>query len=126
MRKVASAGWRRGNLPVFRIRKEPFEWIVTGKKNVELRRGKAKRGDSAIFLNGKNRTIRAKIIKRQEGRLGELLNSSSFRNIVPTARSLEEAMEYVTRIYPSAEGIFTAYEIEINMLSLGESKKTDK
>jgi len=27
------------------VKKEVFEWIRTGQKNIELRRGKAKKGD---------------------------------------------------------------------------------
>jgi len=31
------------------VKKEVFEWIWTGQKTIELRRGKAKKGDVAVF-----------------------------------------------------------------------------
>ncbi len=100
-------------MPVFRMKKEPFNWIKTGTKTVELRKGKAKKGDNATFLSGKSQVARGKILKKQEGKLSELLNSATYNNIVPTAKNLSEATEYLKRIYSSLEGTFTAYEIEI-------------
>jgi len=32
------------------VKKEVFEWIRSGQKNIELRRGKAKKGDVATRL----------------------------------------------------------------------------
>jgi len=31
------------------VKKEVFEWIRIGQKNIELRKGKAKEGDVAVF-----------------------------------------------------------------------------
>jgi hypothetical protein len=31
------------------VKKEVFEWIRTGQKNIELRRGKAKQGNNAVL-----------------------------------------------------------------------------
>jgi len=31
------------------VKKEVFEWIRTGQKTIELRRGKVKQGDMAVF-----------------------------------------------------------------------------
>jgi len=36
------------------VKKEVFEWIRTGQKTIELRRGKAKQGNEAVFLCGRN------------------------------------------------------------------------
>jgi ASC-1-like (ASCH) protein len=36
------------------MNKEVFEWIRTGQKNIELRKGKAKKGDDAVFQCGRN------------------------------------------------------------------------
>jgi len=35
------------------VKKEVFEWIGTGQKTIELRRGKSKQGDHAVFQCGK-------------------------------------------------------------------------
>ena len=45
------------------VKKEVFEWIRTGHKNVELRRGKAKKGDVSVFQCGRN-ILRRKIVER--------------------------------------------------------------
>jgi ASC-1-like (ASCH) protein len=117
-------------LPVFRVRKEPFNWILTGKKTVELRRGKIKRGDYAVFLTGRSQPLKVKITRKQEGTIEELINISTFRSIVPTAPNPDGAIEYIRKIYSSLEGTFAAYEIETpedrSRWGSSVSKKTDK
>jgi len=39
------------------VKKEVFEWIHTGQKNIELRRGKANKDDVAVFQCGRKKTI---------------------------------------------------------------------
>ena len=41
-------------MPLFMVKKEVFEWIQTGQKNIELRRGKTEKGDVAVFQCGRN------------------------------------------------------------------------
>ena len=53
---------------LFMVKKEVFEWIRSGQKNIELRRGKAKKGDVAVFQCGRN-ILRRKIVKKEEGLL---------------------------------------------------------
>jgi len=36
------------------VKKGVFEWIKTGQKTIELRKGKAKSGDQAVFQCGRN------------------------------------------------------------------------
>jgi ASC-1-like (ASCH) protein len=78
-----------------------------------LRRGKARKGDYIAFLNGRNESLKAKILRRQEGSIEDLLNDATYRRIIPTARDLDEAVEFVKRLYLSTEGKFTAYEFEV-------------
>ena len=118
-------------MPAFTVRKEPFNWITTGRKSVELRKGKARKGNYATFLSGRRQAVKARIVKKQEGTLTELLNPSTFHNIVPTARNLDEAIEYIKRFYPSLEGTFTAYEIgtrskkQINSPNVSHTRKEE-
>jgi len=42
------------------VKKEVFEWIRTGRKTIELRRGKTKKGKVAVFQCGRN-ILRRKI-----------------------------------------------------------------
>jgi len=59
------------SMPLFMVKKEVFEWIRTGQKTIELRRGKAKHGDNAVFQSGRN-ILRGKIIKKEEGSLTDI------------------------------------------------------
>jgi ASC-1-like (ASCH) protein len=81
-------------MPLFLTKKEVFEWIEKRLRTVDIRKGKAKQGNIAVFVSGKgrNRAIRAKIIKKIEGDLVDLLKQYGFKNIIPTAKTLEEAL----------------------------------
>jgi len=59
-------------MPLFLVKKEVFEWIKSGNKTIELRKGKAKKGDVAVFQCGRN-IIRRKIIRKEEGILKDVL-----------------------------------------------------
>jgi len=90
------------------VKKEIFEWIRTGKKNIELRRGKAKKGDNAVFQCGRN-ILRRKIVKIEEGNLIDVLREDNYKNIIPSANTLEEAINYIKKLYRTTKGVFTAY-----------------
>lgn len=81
---------------------------------MELRRGKAQNGDNIAFLNGRNESVKGRILRKQEGTLEDVLNTATYQKIIPTAKNLNEAMAFVKQIYPSTEGTFTTYEFEIN------------
>ena len=100
-------------MPAFLTKKEVFEWIRTGRKNVELRRGKIQNGDAITFLNGRNESLSGRILRKKEGTLEDVLNAMNYKQIIPTAKNLDEAKAFIRRLYPSTEGIFTAYEFEI-------------
>jgi len=85
-----------------------FEWIRSGQKTIELRRGKAKEGSNAVFQCGRN-ILRGLIVKKEEGNLTGILRQDNFKDIIPSARSLEEATEYLKKLYEKVEGTFTAY-----------------
>jgi ASC-1-like (ASCH) protein len=100
-------------MPAFLTKKEVFEWIRTGRKNVELRRGKVQNGDAITFLNGRNESLSGRILRKKEGALEDVLNVVNYKQIIPTAKNLDEAKAFIRRLYPSIEGTFTAYEFEI-------------
>jgi len=58
------------------VKKEVFEWIINKQKSIELRRGKAKKGDVAVFQCGRN-ILRRKIIKKEEGKLTDVLREKN-------------------------------------------------
>jgi len=95
------------------VKKEVFEWIRTGKKKIELRKGKAKSGDQAVFQCGRN-ILKGKIIRKEEGSLLTLLQSLNFKEIIPTANSAEEAKAYIKKLYGTADGTFTVYQFALS------------
>ncbi len=78
-------------------------------KTIELKKGKAKSGDQAVFQCGRN-ILRGKIISKDEGNLSTLLHNLNFKEIIPTAKSVEEATAYIKKLYGTTEGTFTAYQ----------------
>jgi ASC-1-like (ASCH) protein len=100
-------------MPIFRTKKIVQEWIKSGEKTIELRKGKPLDGDSIIFLSGRGEKVKARIITKNEGKLEEVVNNDTYKKIVPTARNLEEALAFIKGIYPSAEGAFTTYEFQL-------------
>ncbi len=101
-------------MPTFLTKKEVYDWIRNGEKTIELRSGKPMQGTNITFLNGRRQTVKARILRKREGKLEELLNVATYRKIVPTAGSLDEAIAFVKGIYPMTEGTFTAYEFQLN------------
>jgi ASC-1-like (ASCH) protein len=95
------------------VKKEVFEWIKTGKKTIELRKGKAKSGDQAVFQCGRN-NLRGKIVRKDEEKLQTLLQSLNFKQIIPTAHSIEEAEAYIKKLYRTTDGTFTAYQFALS------------
>ena len=58
-------------MPLFMVKREVFEWIRTGQKSIELRRGRAREGDKAVFQCGQN-ILRGIILKKEEGKKYEV------------------------------------------------------
>jgi len=100
-------------LPLFMVKKEVFGWVKSGKKTVEVRRGNARKGEEAVFQCGSH-ILRLQIAKKETGRLDEIVRQDNFRAIIPSAKSVEEALEYLEGLYDSTEGLFTAYYLSCN------------
>ena len=96
------------------MKKEVYEWIRTRKKTIELRRGTPQNGEKIAFLNGRNESVKGRILRKQEGTLEDVLNPATFKKIIPTANSLNEAKAFIRQIYPQTDGPFTTYEFELD------------
>jgi ASC-1-like (ASCH) protein len=101
-------------VPAFLIKKQVYDWVKTGEKTIELRRGKSQNGDRIAFLNGQRQCVKGRILRKREGKLDEVLNAATYRKIIPTAKTLDEAMEFIKQLYQSTDGTFTAYEFQLN------------
>ena len=91
-----------------------YEWIKSGRKTIELRRGRPRDGDDITFLGGRGERLKGCILRKSEGKLDDVLNSFTYNKIVPTAKSLDEALKFIMTIYPFTEGIFTTYEFQLD------------
>lgn len=100
-------------MPLFMVKKQVFEWVRAGQKTIDVRRGKPWKGESAVFQCGSN-ILRLQIAKKERGRLDEIVRQDNFKAIIPSAKSVEEALEYLEGLYDSTEGLFTAYYLSCN------------
>jgi len=97
-------------LPVFRTKKEAFEWLKTGKKTIDVRKGDPCRGEIAVYLSGR-KVLRLKITKREIGRLEEVVRLDNYRLVIPSAVTVECAVAYLRQLYDGYDGVFTAYYV---------------
>ena len=98
-------------MPLFRTKKEPFEWISSGKKTIDVRKGNPRRGEIAVYLSGRN-VLKKKISRTETGKLSEVVQLNNFRQIIPSAETIEGAIIYLRRLHDSYADVFTAYYIE--------------
>jgi ASC-1-like (ASCH) protein len=99
-------------LPLFFTRKEVFEWLKTGKKTIDIRKGKPHKGQIAVFQVGP-KILRMKITKKETGSLTQVMQSDNFRLVVPSATVIGDAVAYLHVLYGTYDGVFTAYYLEL-------------
>ncbi len=97
-------------MPLFRTKREPFEWLTSSKKTIDVRKGNPHRGEVAVYLSGQ-KVLRMRIIKRETGRLGEVVRSDNYRLVIPSAVVIDDALAYLRGLYDGYDGVFTAYYI---------------
>ena len=96
-------------MPLFRIKKEPFEWLASSKKTIDVRKGNPHEGEVAVYLSG--RRTADEVVKRESGRLAEIVRSDNYKQVIPSAVVVDDALAYLRVLYDGYEGIFTAYYI---------------
>ncbi len=99
------------DLPLFMTKKEVFQWLKQGKKTIDIRKGKPRRGAIAVFQSGPH-AVRFKIVGAQTGSLAEVVRQDNFLRVIPSADDLGDAFVYLRRLYAGYDGVFTAYYIE--------------
>jgi ASC-1-like (ASCH) protein len=97
-------------LPVFRTKKEAFEWLRTGKKTIDVRKGEPRNGEIAVYLSGRN-ILRMRITKRETGRIEQVVRPDNYRLVIPSATTVEEAVVYLRNLYEGYDGVFAAYHV---------------
>ena len=98
------------NLPLFRTKKEAFKWLTSSKKTIDVRKGNPYRGEVAVYLSGR-KVLRMRIVKRETGRLSEVVRSDNYRLVIPSALVIDDALVYLRGLYDGYDGVFTAYYI---------------
>ena len=99
-------------MPIFRTKKEAFNWLRLGQKTIDVRKGIPRNGEIAVYLSGR-KVLRFKIVKKEIGTLAEVLRTDNFKLVIPSACTIEEAMTYLRQIYNDCEGVFTAYYVAL-------------
>lgn len=97
-------------LPLLYTRKEVFQWLLEGKKTIDIRKGNPLKGGMAVFQCGSN-VLRLEILRIESGPLRDILRQDNFPKVIPSAFTCEEAVKYLQGIYEGCEGIFTAYYV---------------
>jgi ASC-1-like (ASCH) protein len=95
-------------MPTFLAKREVFDWLLSGKKTIDVRKGQPVGGDTAVFMSG-TRRLTLRVVGTQVGRLGEVVREDNFRLVIPSAGCLEEALAYFRGLYGVCDGVFTAY-----------------
>ena len=98
-------------VPVFRTKREAFDWLFSGKKTIDIRKGKSIRGQIAVYLSGR-KVLRLRIVRCETGGLREIIRLDNFKLVIPSANSVGAAVAYVERFYSAVDGCFTAYYVE--------------
>ena len=101
-------------MPSFRTKKQVYDWVKTGEKTIELRKGKPHNGKCITFLNCRRQCVKGIILRKREVKLNDVLNETNYWRIIPTAKTLDDAVEFIKQLYQSIEGTFTAYEFKLN------------
>ena len=97
-------------MPLFMAKKEVFAWLKAGTKTIDVRKGRPRHGEVAIFQSGAN-NLELSIVKKEIGALTEVITQENFRSIIPIAKQLNDAVDYLQAIYGTKEGVFTAYHL---------------
>ncbi|MCW4017562.1 MAG: hypothetical protein NWF00_02580 [Candidatus Bathyarchaeota archaeon] len=94
--------------PLFRAKKEVYTWLKEGTKTIDVRKGNPRQGDIAIFQSGAH-YLQFPIIKKETGKLYQVIRADNYRQVIPSAENLEDALNYLRNIYNDCGGSFTAY-----------------
>jgi hypothetical protein len=97
-------------MPLLRTKKEVYKWLKQGKKTIDIRKGKPHRGEYAFFQCGQ-KMLQLKITKTETGRLTELVREDNYWLVIPSAKTLEDAIVYLRELYGAYDSVFTAYRV---------------
>jgi hypothetical protein len=88
-------------------KKEVYEWLKTGQKTIDIRRGKPRQGERVLFVSGPHR-LEMQIVDRRSGALLDLICLDNFRQLF-LCGSVDEAVDYLRRIYGELTGFLRLF-----------------
>ena len=83
---------------------------MQGTKTIDVRKGSPQHGDTAVFISGPYR-LTLRIVKTQSGKLTDVVGLDNFRQVIPSAADVDDALAYFRRLYGNCDGVFTAYTV---------------
>jgi hypothetical protein len=95
-------------MPLFPAKKEVYAWIKDGKKTIDIRKGNARQGNTAVIQSGAHH-LRLSIVKKETGKLTDVIRNDNYQQVIPSAENLKAALDYLCGLYGEGSGVFTAY-----------------
>lgn len=99
-------------MPLLYVKKEVFGWLQSGKKTIDVRKGLPRSGEIVVFSSGPQ-TLRFRIVKTEVGRLLDVVRLDNFKQVIPSAGGLDEAVAYLKGLYGGYDGVFCVYYVEL-------------
>ena len=102
-------------MPLFMIKRKPFERCKSGEMIVVLRSVQpqwknCRVGDQAVLMCGKNRILRKRMVKIHRGSLARILKDIDYKRIFPSAKTIFEANRMARKTHPE-DTEFMAFEL---------------
>ncbi len=95
-------------VPLFLAKSEVFAWFKDGRKTIEIRLGGPWSGETAVVQSGR-KNLWFRIVKKETGKLTEVITAENYRSVIPVAKDLDSARDYVAKLYDDSGKLFTAY-----------------
>jgi tRNA (pseudouridine54-N1)-methyltransferase len=92
-------------------KKEMFVLIKAGRKTLEIRKGNSQSGSTITFLSGKEQ-LTLPILKKQTGKLSDIITPDNYKQAVPFAISHKQALAYIQNLYGKQDYTYTAYTLD--------------
>ncbi len=93
-------------------KKEVLNWLTEGKKTIDVRKGNPRSTDSTVVFRSGPHQVTATVTKTVTGKLCEVITEANYRQVIPPAQKLQDAYNYLNRLYPDCEDVYTAYYLE--------------
>ena len=96
----------------FKSKKRSFRMDQNGKENYRHTQRLRREGDTAYIQSGKDH-LKLRIVRKEYGKLEEVITQQNYKLVIPTAKTVQDAIDYLQDIYGKQYGgTYTAYYLE--------------